>query len=90
MTWDVTLVMCVATSGSGVPPAGQPCAPVARHASGTAGLATADLFPAGLARLLAAASAERDRHVNDHRQCRTCWAPFPGGACLAEQILGWF
>jgi hypothetical protein len=50
-----------------------------------------DKFPAAVVRLLAMASAELDRHVNDRGWCRACRARFPcPRACLAGQILGWF
>lgn len=61
--------------------------PPAQPAAGT----DADLFPDAVARLLAVANAELNRHANDRGQCCACRTRFPcPRACLAEQILGWF
>lgn len=48
-----------------------------------------DYLPPDLARLLAIACVELDRHVNDVGICRECGAPWPCDlACLAASTLG--
>jgi hypothetical protein len=53
--------------------------------------AGADVLSAAMARLLATAKSEIDRHLNGNGTCTWCGRPWPcTTACLAEFTLGVF
>jgi hypothetical protein len=61
----------------------------ATGADGLIALADMHVPPAALARLLATAQSEIDRHLNGSGTCTWCGRPWPcSTACLAEFTLG--